>query len=190
MSRLDAMKGAGEGAWSLAKHVMGGAAIGGAVNTAAYASGGSLTNSQSAGQAFMSGAGWGAAIGGGFGAMNLRGKAAASVIDNVGPSKMQKAANSVGVASGNIVHAAGDLATSVYGGVKSFATGRGGSAVRRAKEERLIKQANRIMGRNQKSFDRMDSFINRRNVGSSIGNRMSRADKSLNNDYQAFLDNA
>lgn len=127
MSRLDAMKGAGDGAWSFAKHVMGGAAIGGAVNTAAYASGGSLTNSQSAGQAFMSGAGWGAAIGGGFGVGGYKramaasahakasgAKAGAKYSGERGEAAGRKAASKVkGMfkSSGQTGHAQNDMAT-------------------------------------------------------------------------------
>ncbi len=170
MSRLDAMSDAGAASWSLAKHVMGGAAIGAGVNSVAYANGASLTNSQSFGQAALSGAAWGAAAGGVTGTaafrknMNINAamRRTAAIDKNLAeqagqpfvgpPTRMQATGSKIG-------HTAGDVATSIYGGAKDLFLGSNKKGLRKAKEQRLINQANRIMKRDANMLEMKDRSV-------------------------------
>lgn len=139
MSKIDSIKSAGAGAASFANHVIGGAVVGAAVNTAAYANGGALTNSQTAGQAFMSGAGWGAAIGGGFGVGGYQRAMRLSAAES--KNRAKASAKAIG-------HAQGDKSTSIYGNIKNLLIGNEGKEIRNAKLDDLAKQADKIMQKN------------------------------------------
>lgn len=169
MSKLGAISDAGAASWSLAKHVMGGAAIGAGVNSVAYANGASLTNSQSFGQAALSGAAWGAAAGGITGTAAFRKNMTASAamrrtaaIDKnlaeqagqpfVGPpTRMQATGSKIGYTFGKIRHTAGDMATSLYGNMKALTPAGRRSKIE--KEGMLRDQANKIIDQNVRNMD-------------------------------------
>ncbi len=155
MSKIDSIKSAGAGAASFANHVIGGAVVGAAVNTAAYANGGALTNSQTAGQAFMSGAGWGAAIGGGFGVGGYKRAMKLSAAARQASGKAEPKAEA-GIFE-KIRHTAGDMATSLYGSVKSMTPA--GKAERLAKENALINQAQNLMDNAVRNMDRHTGHV-------------------------------
>ena len=155
MSKLGAISDAGAASWSLAKHVMGGAAIGAGVNSVAYANGASLTNSQSFGQAALSGAAWGAAAGGVTGAagfrknMKINANARAAKGAEVANAKNTKPVSPPGGGLRSIRHTAGDLATSLYGNIRSLTPAGRRSKIE--KEGMLREQANKII--DQKAAD-------------------------------------
>ena len=111
---------AGKEAFSLGKFVVGGATLGAIGNTASHYFDESWTNSSSGPQSFMSGAGWGAAIGAGVGMVGSRGRYKMNVMarENTRLARENQQAAEAAAAAQKIQSAQGDMSVSQFGNLK------------------------------------------------------------------------